>query len=112
VLAHYELALPALRMGVVAESRQLTGSRSLRDFNWRLDVRLASRATQREAAPSFLLHFVTSRADGAACGDGPLQSTWMESDYATLAALSLDVDLALKKSAASSRRISRLMSAK
>jgi len=135
VCGRYEAALPALRAGVEAEALACASDTpSLHALHWRLDVRvrlplvaglrlvadlllrlvadasiaqLASRAAQQEAAPSFLLQFLTGPP--GATGE-QLHSTWAECDYATLAALSADVDEAVRKSAAASRRVARLLS--
>ena len=85
-----------------AESRTPPGV-AFHSLHWRLDVRLASRAAQQEAAPSYLLQVKTVGGEGGG-------SVWMEADRDALLALSASVNEALKSSATAGRRIGRKLS--
>ena len=69
----YAESLPQLRALVAAPALNCAAFHTL---SWRLDVRLASRSTRGEAAPSFLLRVVVSDAaagrDGGAAPPGAL----------------------------------------
>jgi hypothetical protein len=89
---------------VQAESRAPPGL-AFHSLHWRLDVRLASRAAQQEAVPSYLLQVKTEGGPG-----GGLGSVWVEADRAALLSLSAAVNEALKQSATVGRRLGRKLS--
>lgn len=72
-------------------------------MSWRLDVRLASRSCQQEAAPSFLLQLRTHK-------EGRSQETFLEADLQSMQTLRKQVEEALKTTgSAHSRRLRRYM---
>lgn len=81
------------------------GSMKYDGLNWRLDVRVASRALHMEAEPKYLLRLRRRRVDGRGGVDGTT-TTFAETDYQTLNAMREECEKALE--ACSGARANRL----